>query len=300
MPAMIMEAGGDEFSVGALTAIMVGLPLVSQLLFAGFLHTRTRKKPFLLLGINMRVAALALAAVSLAVGSASTVVALIFVAMTIFAVSGAFAGVSYTDIVGALVVPADRRTFFVRKQLVFSTGVLCSALITRFLLGTRTFPTGYVILFVLAAAFLLIASGGFWVLKEPVEERPAASDPRTPSLLETYARLPAPPRYRGESARTRTHLASFCHGHGASDVRPDRGSCRLSRPAADIWNAGLRAAVVEADRFGRFPECSRRGIGARCSGSSVGARSPRHVASLGVRAPLSFSWRHRFRIPRRD
>lgn len=49
MPALILEAGGTEVAVGVLTAIMLGLPLITQLVFAGFLHTRERKKPYLLL-----------------------------------------------------------------------------------------------------------------------------------------------------------------------------------------------------------------------------------------------------------
>ena len=65
MPALVIEAGGTVVAVGALTAIMIGLPLVSQLLFAGFLHTRQRKKPYLLLGINLRVVALAFGAASI-------------------------------------------------------------------------------------------------------------------------------------------------------------------------------------------------------------------------------------------
>lgn len=196
---MIMEAGGDEVSVGLLTAIMIGLPLISQLLFAGFLHTRPHKKPYLLLGINLRVFALAMAAVSLAVGTERIVIALIFIAMTIFSISGAFAGVSYTDIVGSVVPKDDRRVFFVRKQLIFSVGVLLSAVVTRFLLGARSFPEGYVLLFAMAAFFLLVASGGFWALKVPPatpplgkaggETVPAAG--QSTSLLETYRRLPS-------------------------------------------------------------------------------------------------------------
>ena len=209
MPAMIIEAGGDEVSVGLLTAIMIGLPRITQLLFAGYLHTRPHKKPYLLLGINLRVLALSLAAVSLAIGTEKIVITLIFIAMTIFAVSGAFAGVSYTDIVGAVVPREDRRTFFVRKQVIFSTGVLLSALVTRFLLGARAFPEGYVLLFALSAFFLLVATGGFWMLKVPVpepgrDETPGelpdetggensgkGSRPQTISLLETYRRLPS-------------------------------------------------------------------------------------------------------------
>ena len=49
--------------IGMLTAIMIGVSLLAQVGFAGYLHGRPRKKPFLMMGIHVRVAALAGAAV---------------------------------------------------------------------------------------------------------------------------------------------------------------------------------------------------------------------------------------------
>ena len=168
MPALILEAGGTEVAVGVLTAIMLGLPLITQLVFAGFLHTRERKKPFLLLAINLRVLALAAAAVGIALyGTGTMIIPIVFAAMTVFALSGAFAGVSYTDLVGNLVRTANRRAFFVRRQVITTLGLLASAIATRFLLGAAAFPDGYVLLFAMAAAFLFVATGGFWALREP-------------------------------------------------------------------------------------------------------------------------------------
>ncbi len=168
MPALVLEAGGTAVTVGVLTAIMLGLPLVTQLLFAGFLHTRERKKPFLLLAINLRVLALAGAATAIAVlGTSAGIIPAVLVAMTLFAVSGAFAGVSYTEFLGSLVRGDQRSAFFVRRQVVTTLGLLVSALVTRFLLGATQFPRGYAILFGLAAGVLLVASVGFWALREP-------------------------------------------------------------------------------------------------------------------------------------
>jgi len=48
IPAMLIKAGGSEIHLGFLTAIMVGGARFSQLLFAGFLSHRPRKKTFLL------------------------------------------------------------------------------------------------------------------------------------------------------------------------------------------------------------------------------------------------------------
>jgi MFS family permease len=168
MPALILEAGGTEVAVGVLTAIMLGLPLITQLVFAGFLHTRERKKPYLLLAINLRVLALGAAAVGIALyGTGTMIIPIVFAAMTVFALSGAFAGVSYTELVGNLVRTANRRTFFVRRQVITTLGLLASAIVTRFLLGAAAFPDGYVLLFAMAAAFLFVAAGGFWALREP-------------------------------------------------------------------------------------------------------------------------------------
>ncbi len=171
MPALVMEAGGTAATVGMLTAIMIGLPLVSQLLFAGFLHTRKRKKPFLLLGINLRVLALASGAAAIAfVGTDSRIIPAVFIAMAVFSLSGAFAGVSYTELMGNLLRTSVRREFFVRRQIITTAGLLVSAIVARIVLGAVGFPDSYVWLFAMASAFLLVASGGFWALHEPPTE----------------------------------------------------------------------------------------------------------------------------------
>lgn len=177
MPALILEAGGGERAVGALTAIMIGLPLVAQLLFASFLHSRPRKTPYLLAGINLRVIALAAAAAAIAgIGTDRSIIPVVFVTMALFALSGAFAGVSYTEMMGKVVATAQRRSFFVNRQIASGVGLLVSAITTRLFLGATSFPQGYVLLFAMAAGFLLVATGGFWVLEEP-EETPARSTP---------------------------------------------------------------------------------------------------------------------------
>lgn len=187
MPALILEVGGGESAVGLLTAIMIGVPLVTQLPFASFLHTRQKKKPFLLLGINLRVLALGMAAIVIGAAlSGRAVILLVFLAMTIFALSGAFAGVSYTEMIGKVVTQKSRGTFFVRRQLFNSLGVLISAMITRFILGRVPFPEGYAGLFYAAAGVLLVASLGFWALREP--EGSLATAPATTST--TAAPLP--------------------------------------------------------------------------------------------------------------
>ena len=119
LPALILNAGGREIHVGVLTAIMVGGPLLTQLLFAVILSNKRRKKPYLLLGIYLRVLALAGAAWTLLRFdslTATLVILLVYAWMLLFSTSGSFAGISYTDILGKSIQGSTRRRFFGLKQ----------------------------------------------------------------------------------------------------------------------------------------------------------------------------------------
>jgi len=188
IPAMILQIGGGEFHVGIVTAIMIGVPLAAQLNFAGFLHGRRRKKPFLLLGINLRVASLAAIGLTVvAVGALSVTQALLIVytELLLFTLSGAFAGIAYVDLVGKSFDRPLRARFFTRKQMISSVGILVSALIARQVLSMTDYPRNYFILFLAAAAVLLVATGGFWMIREQEGQRQERS-----SYLRTLKSLP--------------------------------------------------------------------------------------------------------------
>jgi hypothetical protein len=149
MPALILQAGGSQAQVGVLTGIMFGVALVAQFLLAGFI-LQMAEEPFLLLGINMRVAALAGVPWTLAsAGSLSTagVVPVVYLWMLLFAASGAFAGVSYKDIVGKSFEGNGRRQFFVARQVVSAAGRQNSALLARSAIARFAYPLLYQLLF---------------------------------------------------------------------------------------------------------------------------------------------------------
>lgn len=169
IPALILQVGGREIHVGIVTAIMIGVPLIAQLNFAGFLHGKQRKKPYLLLGIHLRVVSLLLIALTIiSIGRLSTVQALLLIygELVLFTVSGAFAGLAYVDLTGKSFGSEMRKRFFTRKQLLASMGILGSAFLTRHLLHVVPYPTSYFLLFVAAAVVLLVAAGGFWMVRE--------------------------------------------------------------------------------------------------------------------------------------
>jgi len=121
LSSFVLNIGGSSVHVGILTGIYIGLPLITQLLFAGFLSGRSRKKPFLLVGIYLRVLALTGMGYTMSISSSSNsgrILFMIFLWIGIFALSGAFAGISYTDLLGKIFVGARRKSLLIFKQFI--------------------------------------------------------------------------------------------------------------------------------------------------------------------------------------
>jgi MFS family permease len=171
LPSLVVKVGGGSVLIGLLTAIMVGTPIVGQLLFASYLHIRPRKRGFLLLGIGLRIAALATVGLILLTAesiSPQTLIFTVFILMFVFALSGTFAGVSYTDILGKSLAVQQRSQFFVNRQIFTSIAFLISAPVSRWVLGYCSYPDNYAWMFGVAAGLLFIASFGFLAIDEPV------------------------------------------------------------------------------------------------------------------------------------
>lgn len=173
LPGLILLAGGSQFEIGLLTSIMIGIPLISQLLFASYLTKKPLKKYFLLFGIYVRVFAfigVVISLSSLESSSPQLIIYSVFAWMFLFSISGAFAGVSYTDILGKSISGETRKRFFVSRQFLSSIGVLISALVVRFILRQLEYPQNYIIMFSAASALLFIATFGFLMIKERPSE----------------------------------------------------------------------------------------------------------------------------------
>ncbi|SDZ98782.1 Major Facilitator Superfamily protein [Desulfuromusa kysingii] len=170
LPSLVVKVGGGTVQIGFLTAIMVGTPIVGQLFFASYLHLQPRKRFFLLLGVGLRIAALASVALVLLAAESfvpTTLISLVFLLMFIFSLSGTFSGVSYTDILGKSLAVEQRSRFFVNRQIFTSVAFLISAPLSRWVLGYFVYPLNYVWMFGLAAGLLFIAFWGFWAIDEP-------------------------------------------------------------------------------------------------------------------------------------
>jgi Na+/melibiose symporter-like transporter len=101
--------------------------------------------------------------------------------MTVFSFSGAYANISYTDIMGKVILPEKRKKLLVVKQLISSVGVIVSALLVKVILSRVSYPANYSLLFILAGLLLLLGTIGFWMILEPAAPAPI----RTP-LHEKY------------------------------------------------------------------------------------------------------------------
>ncbi len=169
IPSMILKAGGGSTHIGLVTAILLGGTSFFQLFFSGYLSRSSLKKKFLLTGINLRVVALGCLGLLLLEYdrvSGSIALMLIFVLIFLFSVSGAFANVSYVDILGKSIMKERRKRFFSIKQLISGIGIFFSALVVREILKRLDFPENYTILFIGAAFLLFTGSLGFWKIRE--------------------------------------------------------------------------------------------------------------------------------------
>lgn len=189
LPAMIVRAGGTSFHIGILTFISIGFPLLSRLIFTPFISSRSAKKPYLILGISMRIMALAGLGLTIYLFTSATslqIIYLIYFWILLFAISGSFAGLSYTHLVGVSFLGDERKHFLVTRQFLSALALAFSAYMARFVLKHGSFPNNYMVLFFMASLFIFIASLGFWLLREPQEKRTST----TFNIVELLQKIP--------------------------------------------------------------------------------------------------------------
>ncbi|MGB9703008.1 MAG: MFS transporter [Candidatus Kapaibacteriota bacterium] len=169
LPGLILLAGGTQTDIGTLTAIMIGVPLISQIIFASLLLKKPFKKKYLLIGIYLRVTAflgVALSIYFLKEFTPQLFILIVFFWMALFSISGAFAGISYNDLLGKSIESTKRKKFFVIKQFTTSFGILISAFVLKKMLVGFSYPDNYKYAFTLAGILLFIGTFGYYFVKE--------------------------------------------------------------------------------------------------------------------------------------
>ncbi|NQT78354.1 MAG: MFS transporter [Bacteroidetes bacterium] len=180
IPAMMVDSGGTAMHIGILTAIMLGGSSFTQLIFAPFISNYAYKKKFLLLGINSRIFALLFIGIILYFNSYfgdDYRILLIFILISMFSLGGAFANISYTDILGKSIAEHSRKPFFSVRQVFTGMILLGSVFLARFVLTADEYPLNYAHMFFIGFIALAIASLGFWNLKEVTPSRLKVKNP---------------------------------------------------------------------------------------------------------------------------
>ncbi|HDO26661.1 MAG TPA: MFS transporter [Bacteroidetes bacterium] len=181
IPAMLVDAGGKAVQIGIMTAIMLGGSSITQLFFAPFISNYSFKKPFLLIGINSRIVSLLALSIILFYSTqmhGRYALWLIFIVITVFSLGGAFANISYTDILGKSINMKSRKPFFSVKQVITGAILFISALLAKRVLTITGYPVNYSYMFFIGFAALFIASLGFWNLKEVIPSKLTVKNPK--------------------------------------------------------------------------------------------------------------------------
>lgn len=169
LPFTLSELGGKAFQMGVLVSVMLGTSSFSQIIFAPFIQNKRFKKTYLLIGINTRILALtglALLFIFANTFQSRTIIWMFILLISLFSFSGAFANISYVDLMGKTVREESRKKLLSMKQVLTAIGLFISALIAKKILSYFSAPFSFTILFFFAALFLAIASLGFWKIKE--------------------------------------------------------------------------------------------------------------------------------------
>jgi MFS family permease len=171
-PALVSELTESKILFGLLYSIMLGAPLVFNLVFSHYLRTQAYKKKFLLLGMYMRSTAflgMALSTWFLGVHNPVLAVYTFFVWIFLFSISAGFAGIAYADLIGKLIQSRQRARLYAAKQFSGSIAAFLGGMVIAGLFrpGSIPFPGNYALSLSIGFIGLAIASIGFFRVHEP-------------------------------------------------------------------------------------------------------------------------------------
>lgn len=191
-PALVSELTGSKTLFGLLYSIMLGVPLVFNLLFSHFLKTKRKKKKYLLWGIYLRsIALLGMAVFTYFFALSKPILAFgsFFLWISVFALSGGLAGISYADIMAKSIPSPKRTNLYVIKQFFSSIAAFLGGITISkiFSVSSLSYPNNYSLSLLIGFIGLLIASIGFLVINEPPSEKvPKSREP----LIEYLKKVP--------------------------------------------------------------------------------------------------------------
>ncbi len=191
-PALVSSLVDSKLLFGLLYAIMLGGPFAFNVAFGHFLHGKPRKKPYLLVGIYLRALSflgMALFTLLFAARAPLLVLVSLFGWMLVFSLSGGFAGISYADIVAGLAPKGTRGRLYAAKQFAASVAMMLGGVVVVGTLGVGSlkYPANYAVVLGVGGVGLVVASLGFWFIREAPGAR---RDDRSETLRAFLGRVP--------------------------------------------------------------------------------------------------------------
>ena len=171
-PSLVSELTESKFIFGILYSIMLGVPLIFNIVFSHYLKSAKYKKKFLLIGIYLRsFAFLGMAFFTYEFGITHQKLTLysLFVWIFLFSISAGFAGISYADIIAKTLDSKKRTELYAVKQFFGSFAAFLGgfAISKIFSSSSYGYPLNYAISLTIGFVGLFIATLGFLFIKEP-------------------------------------------------------------------------------------------------------------------------------------
>lgn len=192
LPSLLSELTDSKGIFGFLYSILLGAPYVFNVVFGHVLASRGYRWKFLLSGIYLRsLAFLGMAAFTFwfAVEAPTLVVGSFFGWIALFSLSGGFAGLAQSDIIGKLVLKGERGRLYATKQFASGLASLLGGLTVARIFNTASlgFPRNFALSFLIGFVGLLIGAVAFWFIREP----PSPPRARQETLAALLRRVPA-------------------------------------------------------------------------------------------------------------
>ncbi len=173
-PSLVNTLTENTFVFASLLTVMLGTPLIFNLLFSHFLRRAKRKRNFLLLGIYLRAfsfLSIGIFVYFFAENNPWITIMSLYFFLLMFSISAGFAGISYSDLIGkTLPDTKDRTKLFTYIQFFSSIAAFLGGLIITYIFTKDlNYPINYSLSLIIGFVGLLIASIGYFFVKEPAE-----------------------------------------------------------------------------------------------------------------------------------
>lgn len=169
--SFVADLTGSTIWVGGFSTVLYVAGALPQIFVARWIEPKTRKLPYLIAAISLRVISWGtLAVLIFAIGDTHPILLawILVVMLAIFYAGGGIANIPYTDIIGKVIPIGKRGAFFGGKGALAGPLSVGAALGAKHILANVEYPTNYALLFGFAALGLGIASLGFWAIREPL------------------------------------------------------------------------------------------------------------------------------------